>query len=318
MESVDNIRQVVVIGTGMMGPGIALSMARGGIPVAIYGRSLASLTRAEANVTQNCQRLIEHELAGAGELDEARQRIQLTDDLPAAAKSADMIFESVVEDMEVKKDLFSEVCTLCSAETILATNTSGMSITKIATAVTYPERFVGTHFWNPPYVMPLVEVIKGDLTSDETMEITCRVIEKAGKKPIRVQKDIPGFLGNRLQSALQREALALAERCVATPRDIDTMIKYSFAMRMPPLGVFEHADMVGVDMVQSVHSYLLADLDRRTTPSPVTTEQLEKGLLGVKSNQGFYEWTPEKVEERQRKRDEAIIRQLRYMDEDVL
>ena len=318
MKSVSDIHQIAVIGTGMMGPGIALSTARGGFSVTIYGRSAASLQRGEANLNQNCERLLEHDLASADELEAARQRIQLSDDLPSVLGSADMVFESIAEDLERKRELFGQVCRLCSDETILATNTSGISITKIAVAVRHPERFVGTHFWNPPYVMPLVEVIKGQDTSDNTMEIACAVVEKAGKRPVRVLKDIPGFLGNRLQHALWREALALAEQGVASPRDIDTMIKYSFAMRMPPLGVFEHMDMVGADLTHYIHGYLFADLDRRTTASPVTAAQLEKGLLGVKTGQGFYTWTPEKLEERKRKRDEAIIHQLRLMDDDVL
>lgn len=318
MKSLNDIRQTAVIGTGLMGPGIALSLARGGFSVTIYGRSAASLQRGEANLNQNCERLLEHDLAGEDELQAARQRIQLSDDLPAAVGNADMVIESIAEDLEQKRELFSRICTLCPSDAILATNTSGISITKIAVVVSQPERFVGTHFWNPPYVMPLVEVIKGQDTADATLETACAVIERAGKRPVRVLKDIPGFLGNRLQHALLREALALAEMGVASPRDIDTMIKYSFAMRMPPLGVFEHIDMVGVDLVQYIHGYLFAELDRRTTPSPVTTELLEKGLLGVKTGQGFYSWTPEKLEERKRKRDEAIIRNLRLMDEDVL
>jgi len=318
VKSLADIHHTTVIGTGMMGPGIALSLARGGFFVTLYGRSAASLQRGEANLNQNCERLLEYDLADAEELGTARQRIQLSDDMAAAVGQADMVFESIVEDLEQKRELFSRICTLCTDDAILATNTSGISITKIAVAVAHPERFVGTHFWNPPYVMPLVEVIKGQETAVETLEVACAVIEKAGKRPVRVLKDLPGFLGNRLQHALWREALALVEMGVASPRDIDTMIKYSFAMRMPPLGVFEHIDMVGVDMVQYMHGYLFAELDRRTTPSPVTTELLEKGLLGAKTGQGFYTWTPEKLEERTRKRDEAVIRNLRLMDEDML
>jgi len=318
MKSVEDIRRIVVVGTGMMGPGIALALARGGFSVDIYGRSAASLKRGEVNLAVNCGRLVEYELSEQSEVDAARDRIRLTDDLSGVAQEADMIVESVVENLETKREVFASLCPLCSDDTILASNTSGISITKIAVAVSLPERFVGTHFWNPPYLMPLVEVIKGEQTSDQTLEVTCQVIEAAGKQAVRVLKDVPGFLGNRLQHALWREALALVEQGVATPADVDTMIKYSFAMRMPPLGIFEYMDMVGVDLVHSVHAYLFAELDNSTTPSPLTAELCEKGQLGMKTGQGFFAWTPEEMEERKRKRDDEVVRQLRRMSETVL
>lgn len=311
MKSFRDIHQVAVVGTGMMGPGIALSMARGGLTVDLYGRSADSVRRGEANLKQNCERLVGYELATQAEVDAARSRIQLTDNLAAAAGKADLIIESISEDLEAKRRLFSALCPLCADDTILGTNTSGISITKIAVAVTHPERFVGAHFWNPPYLMPLVEVIKGEKTSDETMDTAREVIRLAGKRPISVLKDVPGFLGNRLQHTLYREALALVEHGVASPADVDTMIKYSFSMRMPPLGIFEYMDMVGIDLVQSIHDYLFADLDNRTTPSPVTRERVSKGTLGMKTGQGFFTWTPEQVEERKRKRDDEVVRQLR-------
>ena len=318
MKSVEDIQRIMVVGTGMMGPGIALSLARGGFSVDIYGRSAASLKRGEDNLAVNCGRLVEYDLAEQSEITAARGRIHLTDDLSGAAQEADMIVESVVEDLQTKREVFVSLCPLCSDDTILASNTSGISITKIAVAVSFPERFVGTHFWNPPYLMPLVEVIKGEQTSDQTLEVACQVIEAAGKQAVRVLKDVPGFLGNRLQHALWREALALVEQGVATPEDVDSMIKYSFAMRMPPLGVFEYMDMVGVDLVHSIHEYLFAELDNSTTASPLTAELCETGQLGMKTGRGFFTWTPEEIEERKRKRDDEVVRQLRQMSETVL
>jgi 3-hydroxybutyryl-CoA dehydrogenase len=318
VKSIEDIRRVLVIGTGMMGPGIALSLARGGFSVDLYGRSAASLERGEANLASNCGRLVEYELAERPQIDAARDRIEVTGDLEGAARKADMVIESVVEDLQIKRDVFASLCSMCSDDTILASNTSGISITKIAVAVRLPARFVGTHFWNPPYLMPLVEVIKGQETSQETFEVACQVIEQAGKQAIRVLKDVPGFLGNRLQHALWREALALVEQGVASPEDVDTMIKYSFAMRIPPLGVFENIDMVGADLVHSIHEYLFAELDRRATASPITARLCEKGELGMKTGQGFFTWTPERIEERKRKRDDEVVRQLRQMNETVL
>jgi 3-hydroxybutyryl-CoA dehydrogenase len=316
MKSIGDIHQALVIGTGMMGPGIGLSLARAGVDVGIYGRNARSLARGEASLMLSSERLLQYELASKSEVDAALTRIKFRDDLAIAAGEADVIIESIVERLPAKKELFEQICPLCSADTLLTTNTSGLPITAIATSVSHPERFVGTHYWNPPYLMPLVEVISGEQTAREAFETICQMIERSGKRAIRVLKDIPGFLGNRLQIALQREALSLAEKGVASPEDIDTMIKYSFAMRMPPLGVFEYMDMVGLDQALNVHAYLLADLDNSTSPSHLLTDRVEQGRLGAKSGQGFFSWPPERADERKRKRDDEVARQLRQAKDD--
>ena len=315
MNTLSDIRRVTVIGTGMMGPGIALNMARAGYAVELYGRTPDGLARGQANLDLNCGRLVQYGLAEQAELNAARPRLHPTTDLAAALRDADMVFESIVEELPTKQDMFRQISALVSPDAILASNTSGIPIGQIAQGVTGPERFVGAHHWNPPYLMPLVEVIKAEHTSDQAMDVCCSVLEKAGKKPVRVMKDLPGQLGNRLQHALWREALALAEDGVATPADIDRMIKYSFCMRMPPIGVFEYMDMVGLDLVDSVHSYLFADLDNSDGPSPLTQEKIRQGRLGMKTGEGFFTWTPEKIEERKRLRDEEVVRQLKLAAE---
>ncbi len=315
MRTLSDIRHVTVIGTGMMGPGIALNMARAGYAVELCGRTSDSLGRGRANLNLNCGRLVEYRLAEQAELDAARARIHLTTDLAASLKDADIVFESIVEVLGDKQELFRRISSLVSAEVILTSNTSGIPIGQIALGVTHPERFVGAHHWNPPYLMPLVEVIKAEHSSDQAMDVCCAVLEKAGKKTVRVMKDIPGQLGNRLQHALWREALALAEDGVASPADIDRIIKYSFCMRMPPIGVFEYMDMVGLDLVDNIHAYLFADLSNSAGPSPLTQEKIHKGDLGMKTGQGFFTWTPESIEERKRLRDEEVVRQLRLAQE---
>ena len=317
MTSIDDIRHVLVIGTGMMGPGIALSLARAGFQLEIFGRTADSLARGRANLDLNCARLLEYGLAAQPDLDAAQSRIRLTSNLSQAAAQAHLIVESIAEDLPAKQQFFRELCALCAPDALLTSNTSGLPITRIAEGVTNPERFAGTHYWNPPYLMPLVEVIKGRDTASVTFDTVCAVVERSGKRPVRVLKDVPGFLGNRLQHALQREALALVENGVATPADVDVMIKYSFALRMPPLGVFEHMDLVGLDLASSVQSYLFADLDNRATPSPEMEERMRAGKMGAKAGEGFYRWTPRLVEERKRLRDAGIARGLQHMDEDV-
>lgn len=316
MKNFTDIHRICVIGTGMMGPGIALSLAGAGYKVQLYGRTAQSAARGKANLSAACDRLVEYGLATRDAMHAACEHVWVSSDLAGCLMNVDLVVESITEDLATKQALFRQLTPLCPADVVLATNSSGISITQIAAAVDHPERFVGTHYWNPPSLMPLVEVIKGDQTSDETMACAIAVLEKSGKKTVSVNKDMPGFLGNRLQHALWREALALAEAGVASPADIDRMIKYSFCMRMPPIGVFEYMDMVGLDLVHSIHEYLFAELDGRKTASPLTAGLVAEGKLGMKSGQGFFSWTPEQVEERKRKRDAEVVRQLKLADED--
>jgi 3-hydroxybutyryl-CoA dehydrogenase len=224
-------------------------------------------------------------------------RIRLTEDLEEAVKDADFVIECIPENMELKKDLFKSLEPLCRKDTIFATNTSVMSITKISEKCTEKSRVVGTHFWNPPYLIPLVEVVKSDYTSDDVMGKTMELLKKAGKHPIKVNKDVPGFVANRLQHALWREAISIVERGIADAATVDEAVKYSFGLRLPKLAPMENADMVGTDLTLSIHSYILKHLENSAEPSPLLKEKVEKGELGFKTGKGFQEWTPEQVKE---------------------
>jgi 3-hydroxybutyryl-CoA dehydrogenase len=224
-------------------------------------------------------------------------RIRLTEDLEEAVKDADFVIECIPENMELKQDLFKSLEPLCRKDTIFATNTSVMSITKISEKCTEKSRVVGTHFWNPPYLIPLVEVVKSDYTSDDVMGKTMELLKKAGKHPIKVNKDVPGFVANRLQHALWREAISIVERGIADAATVDEAVKYSFGLRLPKLAPMENADMVGTDLTLSIHSYILKHLENSAEPSPLLKEKVEKGELGFKTGKGFQEWTPEQVKE---------------------
>ena len=308
MARVDNIRNVAVAGTGVMGPGIALSFARAGYAVWLWGRTEASVGRGQAGLDHDGQALVSFDLASQAEIDAARQRITLTTDLAAAGSQADLVVETIIENFAAKQALFRQLDAVCPPYTILTTDTSGLPITSVTSVVERGALAVGTHFWNPPYLMPLVEVVKGERTSQDTFDITCRVIESIGKRPVRVLKDLPGFLGNRLLHTLWREALALVEHGVASPEDVDLIARYTFGMRMPPAGIFDIMDIVGLDLIQSIHEYLFAELDRRTSPSPVTTQLIEEGRLGAKAGQGFYEWKPGDAQAWRDARDAEIVR----------
>ena len=167
---------------------------------------------------------------------------------------------------------------------------------------------MGTHFWNPPHILPCVEVIKGRSTSEEDFDAVYALLEKAGKVPVRVLKDVPGFLGNRLQHAMWREAISLREKEIASAEDIDKVVKYGFGLRMSFIGPLETADLAGLALTRDIHEYLFPYLESSLEPSPVLDALVSDGATGVKAGRGFYDWTPEKIQEMIQKRDSVFLR----------
>jgi len=207
------------------------------------------------------------------------------------------MIEAVSEDLEVKKSVFADMERLTSQQTILCSNTSGISIGKIGEGLQFKDRIIGTHLWNPPHVVPCVEVIKSEFTSEEVFHTIVDLMKKLGKEPVRVLRDIPGFLGNRLQHALFREALSLVEKGIATPEDIDRVVKYSFGSRYPFIGPFETADLAGIDLGYEVQKYLVPDLSIDLTALNVLRKMADHGLLGVKTGKVFYQWSDERIKD---------------------
>jgi len=220
------------------------------------------------------------------------------------------VIECIPEKMELKQDLFKSLEPLCRKDTIFATNTSVMSITEISEKCGDKARVVGTHFWNPPYLIPLVEVVKSGYTSDDVLEKTMDLLKKAGKHPIKVNKDVPGFVANRLQHALWREAISIVERGIADAATVDEAVKFSFGLRLPKLAPMENSDMVGTDLTLSIHSYILKHLENSTEPSPLLREKVEKGELGFKSGEGFQKWTAEEIKESNDSLREYLIKAI--------
>jgi 3-hydroxybutyryl-CoA dehydrogenase len=183
-----------------------------------------------------------------------------------------------------------------------------LSITDISAALEHKTRFLGTHFWNPPHIIPCVEVIMGDSTAEEVFNTVYLLMEKVGKVPVRVLKDIPGFLGNRLQHALWREAISLQENKIASAEDIDKVVKYGFGIRMPFIGPLETADLAGLALTRDIHKYLFPYLESSSKPSPVLDTLVAEGATGVKAGQGFYNWTPEKIQQVIRQRDTVLLK----------
>lgn len=197
--------------------------------------------------------------------------------------------------------------------TVLATNTSAISITEIAEKAEHKERIIGTHYWNPAYLIPLVEVIKTKYVSDETVKITYDLLKEAGKRPVIVKKDVPGFLANRMQHALFREALSIIEQDIADPADVDDAIKYGFGMRLGICAPVEVMDMGGLDLTYNIHKYLFPHLENSTTPSRLLTDNIEKGNLGFKTGKGLMTWSPEEVEKANKDLTEGLIKVARAL-----
>ncbi|MFZ1882952.1 MAG: 3-hydroxyacyl-CoA dehydrogenase NAD-binding domain-containing protein, partial [Rhodoplanes sp.] len=198
-----------------------------------------------------------------------------------------------LEDLPVKQALFADVEAVARPDAILASNTSVIPITAIMHGLRHRERALGTHWWNPPYLVPLVEVIGTEWTSREAIDFTMSLHIAVGKTPVHVKKDVPGFVGNRLQHALWREAISLVERGICDAETVDTVIKASFGRRLAVLGPLENADLVGTDLTLAIHKTVLPAIESRPAPSPYLEALVSRGKLGMKSGQGFRSWTPE-------------------------
>lgn len=307
---VDDIKNITIFGPGMMGSGIAQVFAGcEDLSVTIFIREkfeYEGLDKIKANLSV----LKEKEIITEEDIKGIFSRIKTTENFEEAVKDADFVIECIPENMEMKQDLFARVEKYCKENTILATNTSVMSITEIAQKTNNKTRVIGTHFWNPPYLIPLVEVVKSDYTSDEVFDVTYDLLKKVNKKPVKVNKDVPGFLANRLQHALWREAISIVENGIADAATVDEAVKYGFGLRLPHLGPMENADMVGLDLTYSIHDYILKDLESSKEPSPILKEKFEKGELGFKTGLGFQSWTEEEIKKSSEGLREYLIKVL--------
>ena len=277
--------RIAVIGAGLMGHGIAQVFALAGHDVTIYDLVAASLASAKLRILANLKDL--------GDDQKAIERVTPISDLPQAVGDADYVVEAVLEDLPLKQKLFVEIEKYVRRETILASNTSVIPITKIMEGLKRRERALGTHWWNPPYLVPLVEVIETKWTSPQAVDFTMKLHAAAGKKPAHVKKDVPGFIGNRLQHALWREAIALVEQGICDAETVDNVIKAAFGRRLAVLGPLENADMVGTDLTLAIHRTVLPDIDSRPRPSPYLESLVKDGKLGFKSGEGFRKWSQE-------------------------
>ena len=277
-------QRIAVVGAGLMGHGIAQVFAVAGHDVAVTDPSAPALASLRERIAAN--------LVDLGQDPAAARRVAPVADLAECVAAADVVFEAGPENLDFKRRLFAQLERLAPAHATLASNTSVIPITDIMRGLSTGARALGTHWWNPPYLVPLVEVVRTADTDPACAQAMFDLLAAAGKTPARVDKDVPGFIGNRLQHALWREAIALVAAGVCSAETVDTVVKASFGRRLPVLGPLENADLVGIDLTLAIHETVLPAIDRAPGPSPYLGQLIEQGRLGMKSGEGFRRWTP--------------------------
>jgi len=281
-------QKIGIVGGGLMGHGIAYLLAAAGHNVGVFELSAELLASLPSRLKSICDLL--------GDDPVALERIAVHDQLAPAIKDTAFVFEAAPEKLPLKRQIFAELESLTAPDTILASNSSAIPATAIGRDLKYRDRIVGTHFWNPPHLVPLVEVIQNEKTSDAVVVRTIELLRDAGKTPVHVRRDIPGFVGNRLQHALKREAIALVAADVCDAETLDMVVKEGFGGRMAVLGPLEQSDLVGLDLTLDISEVLVADLDRTAEPHPFLREKVATGKLGMKTGEGFRKWTPEQAD----------------------
>ena len=277
---------IAVIGGGLMGHGIALTFARCGHSVTVTDPVPDALASVPERIAASMALLG----ASGAEIEAALANVRLSDEVADAVQDAEVVFEAAPEKLELKQSLFAQIEAAAPADAILASNTSVIQISKIMQGLSGRHRALGTHWWNPPHMIPLVEVVKTEWTDPSLAQHMFDLLADAGKTPVIVEKDVPGFIGNRLQHALWREAVSLVENGICSAQAVDDVVKASFGRRLAVLGPLENADLVGIELTRDIHHQVLFDLNRRTEPSPYLDHLLTEGRSGMAAGAGFRDW----------------------------
>lgn len=305
------IRRVAILGLGTMGPGMAARLARGGLQVTAYDIAPAAIERARSMLGTAESVLdalgLTPPTGGAG-------TVRFTDSIADAVSGADLIIENVPEDILVKADVYRTIDALIGSDIIVASDTSGIPITKLQAYISNPARMVGMHWSNPPHIIPMIEVIGGEQTAPETVQTIRELIRSLNLLPVVVKKDVPGFVENRVLYALLREVVDLVENGVIEPGDIDTCVSWGIGYKLAVVGPMALLDMAGLDIYNSVSSFLNADLSERKDVAPMIGRKIASGTLGIKSGEGIYSYTPERIPELQRERARKLVAIRRILE----
>jgi len=284
------VRRAAVIGTGTMGPGMGAVLARAGIETALYDVSAEALERAKggANLAETVLERLEAPKEDGGSL-------RFEDDLAAALEGADFVLEAVPEKLELKQEVFPRLEAHVTDDAILASNTSGIPITKIAAVCARPERVVGLHWSNPPHLIPMIEVIPGEQTEQQVVDDACALVRRFGYHPV-VEKEVPGFVENRILYAILRECLDLVDRGIIDPEGLDLNVRWGIGYKLAVIGPMELLDMAGLDIYNAVGSYLNQDLSTSGEVSSTIRDRIAEGKLGMKTGSGIYDYTSEQID----------------------
>ncbi|MEI3614181.1 3-hydroxyacyl-CoA dehydrogenase family protein [Pseudogracilibacillus sp. SO30301A] len=301
------MEKITIIGTGTMGHSIALAIAWADLPVTVYGLDDVEIENAIKGIESKANVLNENNVIDEGQVEKVIDRIRFTTDLEGAATDATFIIEAAPEILELKQDLFKKLEECCATDTIFASNSSSLLPTDMAKNLRHPERVLGTHFWNPAHLLPLVEIIKGEKTESAFIDRARELMVRIDKQPILVNKEVVGFVGNRLQFALFREAQYLYESGVASIEDIDTAVELSIGRRLGITGPFMTADLGGLDIFKAISDYTFPDMSNKKDAFDSINQLVEAGNLGEKSGKGYYEWNKSFSKEMKQEREEELI-----------
>lgn len=308
----EDVKNMSVIGAGIMGHGIAQTYALGGYQVSINDVNDTVLNKAMESIRANLETFAESGFISPDEIDGTLSRITTTTDLAKAVRDADFVTEAVIEDIDVKRELFNQLGVLCPSRTILASNSSSLLISDFASGIKGQDKVVLTHWFNPPYIVPTVEIIKGHETSDETVDLVYALLKKVEKLPVRVLKEFPGYLVNRIQMALIREVWYLWEQGVASPEDIDLAVKGSLGFRLASIGPLLISDLGGMDTWYRVAKYLFPLISDSHDPPLAIKKMVEAGELGVKTGKGVFDYSQEEWDRIVKQRDKEFLQRLMY------
>ena len=308
--TLDDIQQIAVIGAGLMGHGIAQEFAFAGYQVHLHDVNQAQVDAGIERIRDNLQLFVENDLARPDQIDETLNRIHGSTQLTVAGE-ADFVIEAVIENLPLKQEVFRQLDQICPPHTILASNTTAQMPSQIGVFTQRQDKILNTHYFNPPYLIPLVELIRSPKTSDETLQVAYDLMVKIGKTPAIIQKEVPGFVGPRLQAAVIREAFSIVERGIASAEDVDLVVRNSFGRRLSVAGPFQVFELAGWDLVLAAFEELYKDLNSSSEINPLLREMVEDNKLGVKSGEGFYEWTPERIEEIRDRMNQVLIGRMK-------
>ena len=305
------MEKLAIIGSGTMGHSIVLNAAWSGLNVRMYGLNQDDLTKGLEGIKNKLMVLSQHGLISYKDIEVIQSRISTSQSIDDTVKGSSFVIECIPEDLSLKQQLFNHLDQLCAPDVILATNTSGLSLSLIASGTKNPERTVLTHFWNPAHLVPLVEVLRTNKTTEDTFNRTIALLKYMHKKPIEVKREVPGLVGNRLQFALFREAQYLLEEGIASKEDIDAAVTYSIGRRLPVTGPLLSADMGGLDVFAAISDYLFEDLSKSDRSFPTLTKLVEHKKLGSKTKRGYYEWDKDFSTKVNQAREKELIRHLK-------